>query len=362
MAWGQLDNRAFEQYLKVEPDDSSALYFGINALGFNKNNEYFNDIADGFTLFGYQFNPYLSYQPLSNFRFDVGLFLRKDFGTDDITEIAPTFSLKYKKHNYALIFGTLEGSVNHRLVEPLYDFEDVFVDRLENGIQFLYDDNRLKLDAWVDWQNMIFRGDDDQEEVTGGLSANYLIRDNGYKLSIPFQFLVFHRGGQIDLSDGPLVTIVNTSFGFLLEKELSNADFFTHIKTENHYVWYNDFSPQKLQTFNNGNGWYFNFQVDTKIDLNLMVSYWRGDEFISINGGQLYPSISSTVKNANAVEEVRELLIFRFFHDIKISDHLYISSRFEPFYDLQNERFEFSHGLYVNYRPRFFLLKTRDKR
>ena len=79
----QLNNRAFEQELLITEADSNSLFLGVNSLGFSKNNEYFNDIADGFTLFGYQFNPYLSYQPLKNVRFDVGLYLQKDFGTND---------------------------------------------------------------------------------------------------------------------------------------------------------------------------------------------------------------------------------------------------------------------------------------
>ncbi|MEO1098958.1 MAG: hypothetical protein AAFX57_14595, partial [Bacteroidota bacterium] len=51
----QLDNTAFDQLQPIVADDSNALFIGVNALGFNKNNEYFNDIADGFTLFGFQF-------------------------------------------------------------------------------------------------------------------------------------------------------------------------------------------------------------------------------------------------------------------------------------------------------------------
>lgn len=358
----QLNNRAFEQKLIINEVDSNSLFFGFNALGFSKNNEYFNDIADGFTLFGYQFNPYLSYQPLKNFRFDFGLYLQKDFGTNDFSEISPTFSFKYQKEYYSIVFGTLEGSVNHNLIEPLYDFENVLIDRLENGIQFLYEKDKLKLDAWVDWQNMIFRGDDDQEEVSGGLSAQYNLIDKDYKLYLPVQFLVFHQGGQIDLNDDPLVTLINTAIGLGFKKPISDVGFLKSFITENYYVYYNDFSSQSLRAFENGNGWYLNTTIEMKHGLELMASYWRGNEFISINGGQLYPSVSSTVKRPDAVEEIRELLIFRIFHNIKIADNLYISSRFEPFYDLKNQKFEFSHGIYINYRPRFFLLKTKDNR
>ncbi|MEX2335639.1 MAG: hypothetical protein WD555_00035 [Fulvivirga sp.] len=360
--YAQLDNSIFEQRTIINPSDSNALFFGINTMGFTKNIEYFNDIADGYTLFGYQLNPYFSYYPTANFRIDAGVYLQKDFGANGYADIVPTFSLKYLHGDIAIIFGNIEGNVSHRLIEPLYDFESVLVDRLENGVQLRVEKEKLFLDGWVEWQQMIYKGDPKQEEVTGGLSLNYTVKSDQLKLSIPVQFLVKHIGGQIDSSPAPLQTYTNSAAGISLAYDVGHDNYIQGISMDNYYVHYKDFSNEQLQAFKDGSGWYFNLAVKTRSNIELMASYWRGHEFISFMGGQLYPSVSSTFKSPWIVEPVRELFILRFMHNLKITDQLYLSTRVEPFYDLGNGTFEFSHGLYINYSTDFFLLKKRNNR
>ncbi|MFL5728405.1 MAG: hypothetical protein ACJ75J_02855, partial [Cytophagaceae bacterium] len=57
----QLNNRAFEDWYQIDSSDARKLYLGTNIFMFQKDNEYFNQIVDGYTLFGYQFNPKLIY-------------------------------------------------------------------------------------------------------------------------------------------------------------------------------------------------------------------------------------------------------------------------------------------------------------
>lgn len=358
-AFSQLDNSLFDHNREVNDNDSTMLNLGFNILGFNKNNEYFNDIADGFTLFGYQINPYLNYQPTTNFRIDAGVYMEKDFGASGYRRIQPTFTAKYKHHDASLIFGTLEGASAHQLVEPLYDFERILLNRIENGLQFKLENEKLFLDTWVDWQNMIYEGDNDQEEVTGGLSFDYQWSNGKVKLYSPVQFLVFHRGGQIDTSPDPLQTYVNTAIG--LKAVIPKQGFIKSINFQSYYLYHTDYASEQLRAFKNGSGIYLNASIKTKINLEVMASYWKGDEFISIMGGQLYPSISSNFKKPNAVEKERELLIFRFMHTTKVSDNIHISSRFEPHLRLTNSKFEFSHAFYLFYTPNFFLTRKKDK-
>jgi len=359
-ATAQLNNRSFERSSVINPLDSGRLGAGINTLGFTKNNEYFNDIADGYTLFGYQLNPYLSYQPLPSVRFDVGIYLQKDFGNNGYEAIEPTYRFEYLKDHVSLIFGTLEGSVSHRLIEPLYDFEKVLVDRLENGFQLKLEKEGLFIDLWADWQNMIYKGDDEQEEVTGGLSISYpLINKGGFEVDLPVQAVVFHRGGQIDDNPNPLQTFVNSAIG--ADVGLSFDGWLKKVRFANYFVYYKDFSFDKLAVFEDGAGVYLNVAAETDFNLEVMVSYWKGDEFMSIMGGQLYPSVSSTFKNPTYIEEERELLIFRLFHRLPLAENLEVSTRFEPFYDLTNSKFEFSHGFYVNYNIDFKVTKRKSR-
>ena len=356
----QLNNFAFEQQVVIDSTREKELYFGFNSLGFFKNNEYSNNIADGFTLFGYQFNPYFSYYPTGNIRIDGGIYLQKDFGIRDFTEIAPTFSVIMDFGNFDLIFGNLQGSYDHRLIEPLYDFENGLNDRLENGIQGLWQTKDIFLDFWVNWETMIFKGDPFQEEISGGTSINYtLLERNKFKLEVPLQMVIYHKGGQIDNSPNPLLSLINTAYGVSFTLKFNNGGMIRSLRSDNYYAYYYDFSNQKQQVFEDGDGIYLNLTAKTRFNLEVMASYWRGDEFITIKGGQLYPSISSSFKNAGSFENNRELFFLRFLYDVKLSENFYLSTRLEPYFDIRNSNMEFSHGLYINYRPDFFLLKNK---
>lgn len=357
----QLNNTMFEQRNEVVESDSNALKFVMRSMFFNKNNEYFEKIADGYTLFGYQVNPSLSYQPTGNTRLDIGVYAQKDFGNDDYNEVQPTFTFSYAFGDSKLVLGTLEGSLSHRLIEPLYDFERVMVDRLENGLQFTVNNNWIFFDTWLDWQKMLYPGDNDQEELTGGLSMNYILMDKEFKISIPVQMVVKHIGGQIDTSPLPLQTYVNSSVGLMLDFHNGSDGFIRGARLDGYFTGYKDFSTDQLRPFEDGSGVMLNASISTKMHLDVMASYWRGNEYLTIQGGKLYPSESSTFKNPLNIEEERELLIIRFMHNLKLADGLVLSGRFEPYFDLQNDRFEFSHALYLNYNTDFKLLRNARK-
>lgn len=357
-ALGQLNNLAFEQRMAVEEADSGKLFLGINFLGFGKNNEYFDTTVDGYTLFGYQFNPYLSYHIAKNVRLDAGVYAQKDFGNDDYSEVMPTLSLKVTNRNFNFIFGTLEGSLNHRLIEPLYDFERVLNNRLENGIQVLWMKDDLFLDAWIDWQNIIYFNDTEPERFSAGISFNKsLWRNNGFHIDLPVQVLASHQGGQIDTVDNPVFTVYNGTVGLTIESE--SAGFVRAWGLKSYVVGYGA-SSDELLPFDDGFGFFINPYVTTEIGLTLMGSYWKGNEFLTVQGGALYPSINENYPGR--VDEERDFFMLRLLYDLKISDGLILSARAEPFYDTYAEALEYSFGLYLNFSDRFFLLNAKKGR
>jgi hypothetical protein len=355
-AFGQLNNRAFEQRMAVAEADSGKLFLGVNFLGFFKNNEYFDTTVEGYTLFGYQFNPYLSYHLAKNVRFDAGVYAQKDFGNDDYTQVKPTLSLKITNNrNFNFIFGTLEGSVHHRLIEPLYDFESVLDNRLENGVQFLWMKDDLFFDAWIDWQKMIYLNDTEPERFTAGLSFNKsLFRNNGFHIDLPVQLLANHQGGQIDTVANPVRTVYNGAVGLTFEGELSG--FIQRWGLKSYVAGYRgDDLP-----FEDGFGLFINPYITTKIGLTVMGSYWRANEFLTIQGGDLYPSINE--KYPSRVDEERDFIMLRVLYDVKIADGLILTARAEPFYDTYASALEYSFGIYLNFSDRFFLLNAKKGR
>lgn len=357
--FGQLDNRAFEQRMAVEPADSSKLFLGINMLGFAKDNEFFRTTVDGYTLFGYQLNPYVSYNISKNVRLDAGVYVQKDFGNDEYSDVKPTLSLKIRNNNFNFIFGTLEGSIHHRLIEPLYDFERTLNNRLENGAQVTWiKDNDLFLDAWIDWQKMIYANSTDPERFTAGASFNKtLFRFNNMHVDLPVQLVASHQGGQIDTVDNEVITRFNMAGGLTLEG--TSTGFINGWGVNAYATSFN--TNANIPTFNqDGVGFYINPYIKTKVGLTVMGSYWYGDRFLSIQGSPLFPSVNE--QYPTRVDKVRKLIMLRFLYDLKIADGLTLTARAEPFYDTYADEFEYSFGLYLSFCERFFILNAKKNR
>lgn len=358
MAVAQLDNRAFEQRMTVEPADSNKLYLGLNMLGFAKDNEFFDTVIEGYTLFGYQLNPYLSYNISKNVRLDAGVYVQKDFGNDDYSEVKPTFSLKIRNNNFNFIFGTLEGSLHHRLIEPLYDFERVLNNRLENGAQVVWMKDGLFFDAWIDWQKMIYANSTDPERFTAGVSFNKTLFDLGdVHIDLPLQLVAAHQGGQIDTVDNEVITRFNMAGGLTLEG--TGSGFVSGWGVKAYGVMFNTNANKPL--FNKeGVGYFVNPYIKTRIGLTVMGSYWHGDRFQSIEGSPLYASANEIYPNR--IDRKRDFLMLRFLYDLKVADGLTLTARAEPFLDTYSQELEYSFGLYLNFSERFFLLNAKKNR
>ncbi|WP_241739249.1 hypothetical protein [Pontibacter beigongshangensis] len=365
LVYAQLNNNTLLQQMPVNPGNANEVRFHVFASGFSKNNEYFNKIADGYTLFGYQLNPRISYQPASFVRIDAGVLAWKDFGASGYQQIQPTFTVKIQKENWAFLFGTLEGNLSHGYVEPLYDFERVILDRLENGLQYLYHTSRFKMDAWLNWNKMIYVADPDREEVEGGISSAISLLqkegrwgpDNTFSMRLPLQFTAQHKGGQIDNNDQPLLTVVNAAVGLELEKKYP-FELLKRLYTKNYVVGFKDFSNEVLLPYESGTGLYLNVGADTKYQ-DVMLSYWQGSGYISELGGKLYQSASTTYKNPGYLQQERRLLILRLMKDIEILENLHLTFRLEPVLDLDNPALEFSNSFFLTFDTDFFVAKKK---
>jgi hypothetical protein len=356
VVFAQLDNRSFEQRMTVEPVDSNKLFLGINMLGFAKNNEFFDTMIDGYTLFGYQLNPYLSYNISKNVRLDAGVYVQKDFGNDEYSDVKPTFSLKIRQNNFNFIFGTLEGSIHHRLIEPLYDFERVLNNRLENGAQMIWmKEDNLFLDVWIDWQKMIYTNSTEPERFTAGISFNKrLFTFGNVHVDLPLQLVAAHQGGQIDTEDNEVITRLNLAGGLTLEGTSTAFINGWGIKS---YVT-NSSTNADVPVFDqNGVGFFINPYLKTKIGLTLMGSYWYGDRFLTIQGSPLYASANELYPDR--LSSSRDFFMLRLLYDLKVTDGLTLTARAEPFYDSYAESIEYSFGLYLNFSERFFLLNAK---
>ncbi|WP_443946087.1 hypothetical protein ACJVDH_02970 [Pedobacter sp. AW1-32] len=356
----QFDQTAIENRIRPDSSLTNEVHFNFYNFNYVRNYEYTNDFHDGYTLYGTQLQPQLVYYAHPNLAITAGAFIRKDFGRNGITDAKPLFSLKYHKRNLTLIFGSLEGGIQHKYIEPLYDFERTITNPIEYGTQLLVERKKFNLDAWIAWQKMIYTGEAAKEEIIGGLSTETtLAENNGWKFSVPAQFLVFHQGGQIDiLKEIPITTMFNGAAGFKLHKKIgANVK---EIYTDNYVAAYKDFSPDKRRAYEGGFGLWLNAGVVSKWG-SLVATYWKGNNFISIKGMPLYESVSSNLYTNGLKQSGRNIVALRYAYQQELLPHLYLDVRFEPHVDLDNtdKQLQFNHSFFLTYKQDFKLFKVR---
>jgi hypothetical protein len=346
----QLNNDPFFKYFPQDSIENKQWALSLDHLNFLKNNEYFNKIQDGRTLFGFHLMPRLQYQAHSRLRLEGGVFAWKDYGNTGFQQVEPIFTARYTAGPNQVLMGTLDGGLEHCLIEPLYDFENQMLRRLEYGFQWKHNSQKLKLDAWVDWRNMIYPNSPVQEQIVGGLLAEpVLFERKRSRISLSFQGTAYHKGGQIDTSNMPLTNWFNGATGLKIITIPGHGIILKYLEFQGYALGFKDQSNEKTLPKNAGFGTYLNLKAST-LWFDIMLSHWQGNDFASFQGGPLFRSFSTSVKNPEFYQSQRQLLFIRLFRDWEIAPNIWISARLEPYFDLKNNTWEFSHGLYFNYR------------
>jgi hypothetical protein len=352
----QLDNSSLFINKSVDTTQEKTFFIKVNNLNYMKNNEYAGLIADGFTLFGLQFNPQLGYQISKEVSVEGGIFLMKDFGNSQFATIAPTFVLRYKKGDFRMNFGNIDGSLNHRLIEPLYNFERVISNRLESGAQFLINKKHFDLDAWVDWRKATYPLSNNREIIWSGINLNLgKFKFKQYEFTIPLQGTIHHKGGQIDTSGEQMFLNYNYSAGLAVKYKFDSGKI-QSIYADAQYVTSQRNLFDTVVFKNNGNGFFANLGVNA-FQTQLVFTYWFGDSYRNDFGGLLYSSESSSVHHVGTFQRYRSLIIMRLSRTFVLAPKVLLTLRVEPYYDFIQSRFEYSYGFYINFDDKFTLKK-----
>jgi hypothetical protein len=322
--------------------DSYSLYFEFSNRNYFKNNEYSNDIINGYTLIGYKATPKISYYLSDQTKISGGAFFSKNFGEPGFHDIKPVFTIQQKlSPNFSLLTGTIYNSNRHNLIRPLYHPEILIKDPTEYGLQFLYHTRDVYLDLWLDWQRFITRNSEFQEEFITGFSAEtQLLSENSLtKLFIPLQIIIKHKGGQIGKQDNPISTLVNSAAGLGLNFPLSPGTF----QLESYVTGYKKLTDNSQEPFSRGLGFYskLNYQLN---QFRFNFSYWQASRFLTIAGDPLLQSYS--LKKDKKVTE-RKLLEGGLQYS-QAFPYTKLSAKFHFIYDLQTSNADYYMGLFVN--------------
>jgi hypothetical protein len=362
LTYAQFNNSAIENRIRPDSNAVGEVHFNFYNFNYVRDYEYANQFHDGYTLYGTQLQPQLVYFAHPNLAIVAGAYIRKDFGDNGVKEAKPLFALKYHKKDLTLNFGSLEGGIHHGYIEQLWNFERQITDPIQYGTQLIVEKEKFKLDAWIAWQKMIYSPSPVKEQIIGGLTTEgTILQRNGWKLSVPVQFLAYHKGGQIDtLKSIPLQTLFNGAAGLKLHKEIG-GNTIKEIYTDNYVAVYKDFSPVKTEPFQGGFGVWLNAGVDTKFG-SIVASYWKGNNFETIKGMPLYQSVSTTLYDFGYQEKSRSIFLLRYCYQKELLPNLYLDTRIEPHFDLgtsRKESLQFQGSFFLTYKQDFKLFTVK---
>jgi len=362
------------------------LYLTFDNLAFFKNNEYFNLIADGYTLPGNKVDLNLNIKPHQNYKLSAGFSFVKYFGTDNFSDFTPYFQLQIIKQNNRLYFGKLYTANRHGLEDEIYAFERQLDKRsIEHGLQHRFKNKHWQTDTWLEWETFIFKGDSIRERLNFGQTTTYKTGYNNWQISIPLQIYLHHRGGQINIrNQNPVnsaIVIANTAIGVGVEKKMKrNTKLGFKYRYLSHQI-----NSDNTEEFIFKSGYAHKWQVYfKKKNWTAYLSYWQGHKFMSPKGNDMFQSVSRRVEKfldnqgqptrvfASHTEPNRELLygtllyrkeIFKELNLAFVVDVYYqlnSSSIVSPYYNSEVYRqLDYALGLYLNYRFDFKLLDIK---
>jgi len=342
------------EFIFLEPTPKQHLSVDFKSNLFLRNNEYFNNLYDGITFIGANFNPRLHYSFHPQINLSLGWYLRLFNGRNKnyINQIWYRLQYQFNK-KLTLIMGNIIGYEQHQLIEPILSNDFRYLDEPEKGIQFLYNSNQLHLDLWVNWQKFILPNDHFKEEfLLGNTSKFNLIQLNKSSLKTSTNFLAKHKGGQVDQLGLPMQTFFNWSIGLnyaycpKLGKQFG---------IESYYVQFNDASDHLLLQYKDGYGILNWITYKNKI-FDLAFGYWRGEYYYSPVGEPLFQSLSKKYVAYN--EAFKQLVLFKFQYKHQIIETSPLYMRFESYYDPDRGYFDFSYSLLINISERRTIFKA----
>lgn len=358
-SYGQYISPAMEYKNPVMAEDSNTLSLSYSNLFYFRDYEYFNSIQTGYTYQGTWQKPELIYQPNAWLKVHAGLLAQRDFGDKSFSHVRPVFSLQIKRKNFRFLFGALEGNQSHGLIEPLMSYDKVIERPVEEGVQFIWDSKRLKADLWLDWEILQTVNSNAPEELAGGVSINYYLTKPGkpWQLSVPVQFILPHKGGQLDTNNSNVSTIINHAQGLSATwNDPSGGSFIRQFTAEGYHASYFHSKKANPYPFNKGNAALFNLHLKSKYGVAFLASYWYGHQFIAPHGAKLFSSISSITTLTDYYETNRQLLTLNLIYEKQLAPGLYIDARFSPYYDFKNNLTEYSFLFLLSYRNIFKLI------
>ncbi|MFW5775559.1 MAG: hypothetical protein ACOCW2_04640 [Chitinivibrionales bacterium] len=250
-------------------------------LGYCNNLEYFNRYREGILHLGASTNLALSYQPVDELSFSLGVYLRKAFGDEDfMTDIRPVFQAMYSRGGYRLIIGKLLSENQHGMIDAIITEQFDYEQGLEEGLQFLFTDDWLRLDLWA--ASNLLETREHREHLDVGLNVE---TDLG-KISFSGMTLWDHYGGQqYEIEDDPIRDNITGSVGVdFLQKTALGVD---GIGCRIHFLASATTNDRGEDSMRTGQGFFIRPYI-TFFDFTASFQFYHGRQYTTWRGNPLY--------------------------------------------------------------------------
>jgi hypothetical protein len=357
-AGSQLVSGAMKFNNPIQAKDSNSFSIAYSTLSYFRDYEYFkNNVQTGFTYFGTWHYPRLVVQPNKWLKIEAGALLQKEFGDAGPQKAIALFSMQFiPQKNLRILFGALEGTLSHQLIEPLMGYDRIITRPVEEGFQIKYNTHHIMADIWLDWELRQTFNSNYPEELAGGLSFAYTFTKpgNAWQVKAPLQFITPHKGGQLDTNGSIVSTVINSAAGLAAEwNNPANKGFLKQFKIDGYYSGYRHFHKSNLYPFNKGRGQLVNIFIKSKYDIAFLASFWNGTNYIAPFGAPIYQSISSISGRENYQEPKRKLLMLNLLYEKELFPNFFVDARVSPYIDLKKGYMEHSFLILFSYRNNF---------
>jgi hypothetical protein len=230
---------------------------------------------------------------------------------------------------------------------------------VEYGMQFLLHTKRVKSDLWLDWEHYIMPGDTASERLTVGTNTRVnLFSGKNWSLSLPFQGLIIHSGGQLEPGPHYISTLMNGLTGLTYKHDLGPH---TSLQLEQQYLLYygKDVPAEGLpkhQPYKNGYGTYSKVRINYK-SFSLMTGYWYANRFIAPKGSYMFQSVSEY--DPAYTNPVRKLWTSKIWYHKNINNKLKLEVRFSSYYDIDRKYMDYAYSFYLIINQDMFLTKSK---
>lgn len=330
----------------LEAQEKYRLSFKLENNNFFKNNEYFNEIVEGYTLVGYNAAPQLVLELDNSLEVYSGAYLLRYSGDEGMQASEFFMGAKYRpSEHFSVQIGKLNTSRFNKLADPIYSIENQLNFNYQNGFQLQFDFEKYSSDMWLTWEQFLYFGEPIQEHLYVGMYHELtLAKGTNYEFSLPLQAIVIHKGGQINSIDTSLQTMANIDVGAKLSYVFNTDKNFAYTAYPQ-YISYSDNSSNHQYVFDKGSAVYLQNRITYK-NFEFGLDYFTAEKFIAPKGNYIFNCISKT--NPTYWEENRELVIPSFSYEKRIGKSSAFRAEFSGYYDTNEKLFDYYYGLYIN--------------